>query len=83
VESVTQRVPTPEKDPAWEGSLNHHASELRVLADRVEQINEWLELDWIVEMRMTKDIVDNYRPECHRYAYFQVFYLRNLLRLGS
>lgn len=38
-----------------EGRLNHHTSQLQQLADRVERINEWIEMDEIVLRRLAKD----------------------------
>ncbi|KAL8691604.1 MAG: hypothetical protein Q9218_003199, partial [Villophora microphyllina] len=40
---------------ALEGHLNHHTSQLQQLADRVEAINEWIELDNIVLARLVRD----------------------------
>ncbi|KAL8702733.1 MAG: hypothetical protein Q9201_004109, partial [Fulgogasparrea decipioides] len=54
-------LPLPNDDPlptsfaALEGHLNHHASQLQQLADRVESINEWIELDNIVLGRLIRD----------------------------
>lgn len=40
---------------ALEGMLNHHASQLQQLADRVEAVNEWIDLDEIVVARMSAE----------------------------
>ncbi|KAL8719768.1 MAG: hypothetical protein Q9225_003256 [Loekoesia sp. 1 TL-2023] len=45
----------PSSFAALEGHLNHHASQLQQLADRVESINEWIELDNIVLARLIRD----------------------------
>ncbi|KAL9001724.1 MAG: hypothetical protein Q9188_005303 [Gyalolechia gomerana] len=47
--------PLPSSFAALEGHLNHHASQLQQLADRVESINEWIELDNIVLARLIRD----------------------------
>ncbi|KAI4251140.1 MAG: hypothetical protein LQ352_005027, partial [Teloschistes flavicans] len=47
--------PLPTSFTALEGHLNHHASQLQQLADRVEAINEWIELDTIVLARLIRD----------------------------
>ncbi|KAI4092021.1 MAG: hypothetical protein LQ344_003675 [Seirophora lacunosa] len=49
----TDHLPT--SFAALEGHLNHHASQLQQLADRVESINEWIELDNIVLARLIRD----------------------------
>lgn len=55
------RPPIPNTDPlptdlgALEGLLNHHASQLKKLADRVESVNEWIEMDGIVLARLLSD----------------------------
>ena len=55
------RPPLPNTDPlpadpgALEGLLNHHASQLKKLADRVESVNEWIEMDGIVLERLLSD----------------------------
>lgn len=56
------RPPLPNTDPlptdpgAREGLLNHHASQLKKLADRVESVNEWIEMDGIVLERLLSDV---------------------------
>ncbi|KAL8750282.1 MAG: hypothetical protein Q9184_006478, partial [Pyrenodesmia sp. 2 TL-2023] len=47
--------PLPTSFAALEGHLNHHASQLQQLADRVETINEWIDLDNIVLSRLIRD----------------------------
>ncbi|KAL8776421.1 MAG: hypothetical protein Q9194_003166, partial [Teloschistes cf. exilis] len=47
--------PLPASFAALEGHLNHHASQLQQLADRVEAINDWIELDSIVLARLIRD----------------------------
>lgn len=37
------------------GVVNHHASQLQQLADRVEAVNEWIDLDKIVLARLSAD----------------------------
>ncbi|KAL8724588.1 MAG: hypothetical protein Q9166_007864 [cf. Caloplaca sp. 2 TL-2023] len=49
----TDTLPT--SHAALEGHLNHHASQLQQLADRVEMLNEWIELDGIVLGRLVRD----------------------------
>ncbi|MCJ1261177.1 hypothetical protein MMC22_001041 [Lobaria immixta] len=51
--SHTDELPT--SVTALEGLLNHHASQLQQLADRVEAVNEWIDLDEIVLARMRAD----------------------------
>ncbi|KAL8768254.1 MAG: hypothetical protein Q9209_005485 [Squamulea sp. 1 TL-2023] len=57
--SPTARLPNtdplPASHAALEGHLNHHASQLQQLADRVETINEWIEFDSIVLGRLVRD----------------------------
>ncbi|KAI4177625.1 MAG: hypothetical protein LQ346_007622, partial [Caloplaca aetnensis] len=47
--------PLPPSFAALEGHLNHHASQLQQLAERVERINEWIDLDTIVLARLVRD----------------------------
>ncbi|KAL8896834.1 MAG: hypothetical protein Q9207_007513, partial [Kuettlingeria erythrocarpa] len=47
--------PLPASFAALEGHLNHHASQLQQLAERVERINEWIDLDNIVLARLVRD----------------------------
>ncbi|MCJ1462057.1 hypothetical protein MMC07_000657 [Pseudocyphellaria aurata] len=49
----TDELPT--SITALEGMLNHHASQLQQLADRVEAVNEWIDLDEIVVARMSAE----------------------------
>lgn len=56
------RPPLPNTDPLptdpglLEGLLNHHASQLKKLADRTESVNEWIEMDGIVLARLVDDM---------------------------
>ncbi|KAL9028405.1 MAG: hypothetical protein Q9196_003229 [Gyalolechia fulgens] len=53
--ALSNEDPLPSSFAALEGHLNHHASQLQQLADRVESINEWIELDNIVLARLIRD----------------------------
>ncbi|KAI4220754.1 MAG: hypothetical protein L6R36_007387 [Xanthoria steineri] len=48
--------PLPTTHPALEGHLNHHASQLQILADRAEMINEWIDMDGIVLARLKREV---------------------------
>ncbi|KAL9583330.1 MAG: hypothetical protein Q9212_002762, partial [Teloschistes hypoglaucus] len=52
---IRNNDPLPISFAALEGHLNHHASQLQQLADRVEAINEWIEFDSIVLARLVRD----------------------------
>ncbi|KAL8830499.1 MAG: hypothetical protein Q9191_001403, partial [Dirinaria sp. TL-2023a] len=47
--------PLPTDIVGLEGRLNHHTSQLQHLADRVERINEWIDMDSIVLQRLIRD----------------------------
>ena len=67
--SLQVRPPLPHTDPlptdrgALEGLLNHHASELKKLADQVESMNEWIEMNGIVVERLLSDVRYNVEKE--------------------
>ena len=60
--SLQVRPPLPHTNPlptdrgALEGLLNHHASQLQKLADQVESVNEWIEMNGIVLEKLLSDV---------------------------
>lgn len=54
--SIPNTDPLPTSAHALEGLLNSRSSQLQKLADRVESVNEWLEMDGIVLAKLIHDI---------------------------
>lgn len=54
--TIPNTDPLPSSADALEGLLNARSSQLQKLADRVESVNEWLEMDGIVLAKLIQDI---------------------------
>lgn len=54
--AIPNRDPLPLSTDALEGLLNACASQLQKLADRIESVNEWLEMDGIVLAKLVTDM---------------------------